>query len=108
MKRVIFLSVVCLGCAKPPQEAPRLAPSPTPAGIVVEADAGYEAGWQRGYEAYIEQVGLPGTPHPTATYTSQPAAMNAEQSKAAEAGYVDGYHRASESLVCPYAGAKHR
>jgi len=104
MKRVIFLSVICLGCSK----APRIEPSPAPAGIIVEADSGYEAGWQRGYEAYIEQVGLPAPPHPTATYTSQPAAMTAEEMKAAEAGYVDGYHRASESLVCPYAGAKHR
>ncbi len=94
----IVMLLAVAGCGGP-QEEPLIVVEPP-----VKADS-YAEGWARGYEAYVEQAGLRPEPHPTTAYTSQAAPLDPQQ---VEAGYIDGYHRASESLVCPYVGAKHR
>lgn len=72
---------------------------------IVPATA-YEEGYQKGYWAFLNQTGTyvpmakPRTRPLTAMYATHiPDSEIAEKER--EQGYVDGYHKATESFHCP-------
>lgn len=63
--------------------------------IVLES---YESSYQEGYRAFFEQQGIEIPVDPKVIYASF---HMVEDESTSGSGYVDGYHKASESLSCP-------
>ena len=88
-----------------PSEVPSLPEREVPSAVEVYAqtvsgnpvETSYEVGYKQGYRALLVQMGqdVP----PVERYVSIDSGELDEES--ASRGYVDGYHKASESLVCP-------
>lgn len=76
------------------QDAPKGVESPRP--IVVHT--AYEQGFATGYQAFLNQIGRPDpSPIKIAKYSSNVPEDEDEKMR----GYVDGYHKATESFNCP-------
>jgi hypothetical protein len=100
---VLIISVVFCsqqGCSQPAQRPPENVETPTMSTVV----SAYERGQEEGRAAALQQFGI-NTPQPPRAYkyvsnTDTPA--QAENNPEEESrGYVDGYHRALDTIYCP-------
>jgi hypothetical protein len=99
--RIAFIVFVgCMvGCNKPTPPENNVA---TPVGHIVES--AYERGQEAGREAALRQFGVPITEAPVKIYsytTTNGAHENGEEKEEESRGYVDGYHRALDTIYCP-------
>lgn len=71
------------------------------AGVQEEAqvESAYEAGYESGYRAFMMQMGKKVAP--VARYAVLKDSFSPEDGEEMDRGYVDGYHRAADSFVCP-------
>lgn len=62
----------------------------------------YTAAYNRGYNAFLLQMGRPDLVSPQKIYTSYISNGDEQQDEeAANRGYADGYHKASDAISCP-------
>lgn len=76
---------------------------PSDSGILVSSEPvnSYDLGYGEGYRAFLEQQGLE-VPSAAMSYTVLVGAVSEVGSEEMRGiGYMDGYHKASESLSCP-------
>lgn len=70
--------------------------------IVDEAVDDYAAAYNKGYNAFLNQMGRSDLVSEQKVYTAYMPSGNEEQDEeAAGRGYADGYHKASDSIYCP-------
>lgn len=66
--------------------------------VIVVSNTAYEEGCMAGHQAFLKQVGQYIPMPKSAKYSKD---MGVDEQEEFNKGYVDGYHRAAESLHCP-------
>lgn len=101
-KCAILLLAVCAGALSisylmnRPEKNAKLENIEYPSPIVIRT--AYEEGYWKGYGAFLSQSGFKLPPIKFAKYTFSDSE---EEKGEVERGYVDGYHKATECVLCP-------